>query len=303
MPDYFVPIPNVRNDDRIGSVFNSLFRVIAETDAAPCQEVIWDFVNVTFLHPFFIFPLRLYKDKCGKRIILHNIPPAVRGYFNAIRFNDFFEVSGSETLAERLGSYGVKSYLPICRWQAVGNVRADQAQSLLQKIIERQAHAGKGVTTALSYLLGELIDNVEQHSESRYVYMFSQYNNAERSIDLCIADEGITIYGSYAKKRRLLAEIGEDEAKALEMANQGISTKGLPQAENRGFGLSSSKKLLVEGLGGAFFMLSGSAFHRHDINAANFVNLPAPIRWEGTIVLLRIPNCAPQNFNIYEYIS
>lgn len=62
----------------------------------------------------------------------------------------------------------------------------------------------------------------------------------------------------------MLDVIGDNEAIALELANQGYSTKNLPKAENRGFGISTTKDLIVNGLGGAFFMLSGGALHRYD---------------------------------------
>jgi len=50
----------------------------------------------------------------------------------------------------------------------------------------------------------------------------------------------------------MIEEIGDNEAEALKFANEGYSTKNLPEAENRGFGISSTKSMIVEGLGGAF---------------------------------------------------
>lgn len=39
----------------------------------------------------------------------------------------------------------------------------------------------------------------------------------------------------------MIEEIGDNEAEALKFANEGYSTKNLPEAENRGFGISSTK--------------------------------------------------------------
>lgn len=298
-----IQIPDVTRDERIGSVFNSLFQVIARTDMCGGEEAVWDFRNVSFLHPFFIFALRLYMDRYAGRIITSGIPSNVSGYFRTIHFSDYFGIGDKENLSERLAPYAGKSYLPICRWASDGGKRSNQTQSLLQQLIERQASVTPKVSMALSYMLSELIDNVEQHSESPYVYLFSQYIKSEGCIDLCIADEGITVYGSYARKRELFENIGTDEALALKLAMQGVSTKDRPAAENRGYGLSSSKAMLVDGLHGAFFMLSGGAFHRHEGSAANYVNLPEPIRWQGTVILLRIPNAEPADFDLYKYLS
>lgn len=84
--------------------------------------------------------------------------------------------------------------------------------------------------------------------------------------------------------------------------NEGYSTKDLPDTENRGFGISTSKSMLVDGLKGAFFMLSGGAFHRHDSNVNVFIKLPETINWNGTIILMRIPVTVPANFNYLKYI-
>ena len=67
-----VKIPNVAEEVRIGYSFNFLIRVIADTEAA--EAVQWDFAGVTFLHPFFLAPLSIYKNTSGKNIECINIP-------------------------------------------------------------------------------------------------------------------------------------------------------------------------------------------------------------------------------------
>ena len=82
------------------------------------------------------------------------------------------------------------------------------------------------------------------------------------------------------------------------------TTKDLPNAENRGYGISTSKNMLVNGLGGEFFMLSGNAFHRFDeASGVKYVNLPDPIRWNGTVVLMKIPITVREGFRYMDYIS
>ena len=123
-------------------------------------------------------------------------------------------------------------------------------------------------------------------------------------IYLCIADEGITIYNSYQMAKMYLEEIDGDEAVALSLANEGRSTKERPLSETRGYGISTSKRMLVDGLGGAFFMLSGGAFHRYGCQEENdYVNLGDIFRWPGTIILLKIPMKVPNNFNYIQYIE
>jgi len=74
----------------------------------------------------------------------------------------------------------------------------------------------------------------------------------------------------------------------MQAANRGISTKNLPDAENRGFGIMTSKNMLVNGLGGHFIMLSGSSLHIRNQDVDNYLTMPG-ITWNGTIVAMRIP--------------
>ncbi|MCD8292002.1 MAG: hypothetical protein LUC91_10950, partial [Prevotella sp.] len=60
--------------------------------------------------------------------------------------------------------------------------------------------------------------------------------------------------------------------------------------------------VLVEGLHGSFFMLSGGAFHRHDSNGSVYVKLPPSIQWNGTVILMKIPVNIPSDFDYNKYI-
>ena len=295
-----IPIPKVIQDERIGSVFNELFTVINYTESARSESVVWDFSDVTFLHPFFIAPLALYKKNCGLSIICSNINSRITDYFNLIHFEDIYDVSCKNDF-ESLRFYVNESYIPICSIDANAD-NIDQWQSFLQTIIQEQTKYEKHLTNPIAYTLSELICNVTQHAKSKKAYLFSQYLEREESLCICIADNGIGIYASYVETQKYLDIIGQDEAIALKLANEGFSTKDLPDAENRGFGISRTKNMLVKGLGGAFFMLSGSAFHRFNVQGSNYINLPKSINWNGTIVLLRIPLTPNKNFNFYNYI-
>lgn len=297
-----IHIPNVNGDEKIGSACNHLFSVINKTDNTTSDEVVWDFGNCTFFHPFFLAPLAIYKKKCSKKISCINISKQIDTYFNLVHFNNLLTIDSETDLEEVLKGYLNKTYIPICCFDMCSN-NVDALQSIIQKIIEKQSHADSRITTPLSYFLGELICNIKEHSDSSSGYIFSQYLPKERCIDICIADSGITVYGSYIKAQKYIDEIGDDEAIALKKANEGYSTKNLPNAENRGYGITSTKNMLVDGLKGAFFMLSGNAFHRHDNDNSVFIRLPKSINWEGTIILLRIPIYVDEQFDYMKYIQ
>ena len=297
-----VVIPNVDRDERIGSVFNHLFRVIYQTEEIGDKDVVWDFKNASFFHPFFLAPLILYKNRSQKNIITTNRSSYINRYFELIYFDDLFSIDELSDLEKTLNPYYNKSYIPFCRFDLCKS-NVDGIQTIIQNIIEIQSKAGKEIKTPLSYMLGELICNISEHSDSKYGYIFSQcLSHKEKCLDICIADDGITVFGSYVKTGKFLDEIKGNEAEALKLANKGYSTKNLPDIENRGYGISTSKSMLVDGLNGGFFMLSGGAFHRHDSTGSDYISLPKMMNWGGTIVLMRIPLLVPQNFNYMSYV-
>ena len=85
-------------------------------------------------------------------------------------------------------------------------------------------------------------------------------------------------------------------------ANRGISSKNLPYAENRGYGIQTSKRMLVEGLGGQYLMISGSCFYLRSAGIDNVYSMPEGLRWNGTVVALRIP-FGSKLFNYINYIE
>lgn len=296
-------IPNASEEERIGSSFNHLVRVIRGTEEAE-GDVVWDFSKVSFLHPCFIAPLAIYRMTCGRDIRCVNASTYVGGYLDSIYFSSplHFE-SGSREMEGILRRYAHKTYTPVCSF-AMTDENKDAFGTIVKNIIVAQTSLPFRGISPISYFIGELLDNIYEHSQSERGFVFSQYLRREGVIYLCIADEGITVYNSYKRANVYLDEIEDDEAAALYLANEGMSTKDRPYAETRGYGISTSKRMLVEGMGGAFFMLSGGAFHRYGIGGENdYVNISDIFRWKGTIILLKIPVSLPAGFNYINFIE
>lgn len=296
-----INIPNVDRDDRIGSAFNHLFQVIMQTEQHPDEHLEWNLKDAAFFHPFYLAPLAIYKQSCGNSIACTHIPTRIAGYLNIVQFENPLFITEWMDLESILVSYLSRSYIPICKFELCKS-NVDSLQSILQRIICKQSKANYRIMTPLSYLLGELIDNMNEHSKGKYGYIFAQYLKKEDCINLVLADDGITIFGSYINSGKYLDEINGDEAQSLKLATEGKSTKNLPNAENRGYGIPSSKEMLVDGLHGSFFMLSGGAFYRHDGNGSVAVKLPSTINWNGTIILMRIPIRVPLDFDYNKYV-
>ena len=148
-------------------------------------------------------------------------------------------------------------------------------------------------------MIDETLDNITEHSESDRGYIFAQAYPRKGFLDVCIADRGVTLLGSYKK---LPGNEIESDSEAIKAANRGLSSKNLPEAENRGFGIKTSKQMLIDGLGGQFLMMSGSSLYVKSRNIDSFYSMPNGLRWNGTIVALRIPYNAP-TFNYINYIE
>lgn len=298
-----IEIPRVERDTIIGSVFNSLFSVINKTEIAdPYDPIIWDFSNSTFFHPFYICGLSLYRIKSDRIIYTKGIHSYTSGYLDAINFSNPRYVKSSDDVNQLFDLYTNKSYIPLCKFKSDED-SIDSVSSGLQRIIERQCRIPGTLISPLSYLLGELVTNIHDHSRCGHGYMFSQYLSKEKCLNLCIADFGITIFGSFASSGIFDTRELINEGVVLNMALGHKSTKNRPKAENRGYGLPTSKAMLVDGMGGEFFILSGGAFHRHDKNGEATVTLPKELYWDGTIILLKIPMVVEGDFNYLKYVE
>lgn len=195
-----------------------------------------------------------------------------------------------------------RSYTPISRFNVFS--QTELIQTVYKNVIHKQSGFNSDISTPLSYLLSELMDNMVEHSLAKSGFIFSQYSKTEHALDICIADDGISVFGSFMRKKKdFVLEHNNNEAEILKFATEGVSTKNLPHGQNRGFGLSTSKSMLVDGLGGEFFIMSGNAFHRHTTKGISYINLPRNIAWPGTIILLRIPMERPNGFNYLNFIQ
>lgn len=249
----------------ISAVISSLFNVMQQTERSTDAAVVW-LVNSSC--GLLSALLKLYKTSCEKKIDASGIDS----------FPDLIEFSVAENEANKIVS--------------------QIENSLSDKDIRV-----KSLKVAISYLFDELICNIQQHAQVATGFVYADYNQECDCIDICLADQGVTIYGSYVQSGKYLEYIGNNAAEALNMAKDGYSTKNRPDAENRGYGISSNVKMITEGLNGTFAMLSGNALMINLRGNVQVASLPVEIEWPGTCVIIRIPLAGTSDFNLYDYIS
>ena len=274
-------------------------RIMSQVEMLGESEVTIDFSDTQFISPVFALSLIVYLTRCGKSVTITNPTE----YLGLIGMNDGGikpdRMRQTEFLAT-MEKYASKTYIPIIDFAAERNSDAKEAvSSLVENMIIRQLSIERNVAIGFKYMVDETLDNITEHSESDRGYIFAQAYPQKGFLDVCIADRGITLLGSYQKLQN--NEIATD-MEAIKAANRGISSKNLPDVENRGYGIRTSKGMLVDGLGGQYMMISGGSLYFKRPGYDSFFRMPEGLRWNGTIVAMRIPYQSP-HFNYIDYIE
>lgn len=235
------------------------------------------FVGVTLLHLF-------QKQNKIDLLVEHS-------YLNTIFFQDKgLRIEKIGDIPSFLSGYSKKTYLPILSFPTdeKSELKRNEITSAALLLLKDELNFSGSIYTGISYLLAETIDNISQHSCADRGYLFCQAYPNKRYMDVCIFDDGISLLGSY--KRVGMQDINSDDDAIRAVVEHRLSTKNKPNAENRGFGIYTSRKMLVNGLGGEFLLLSGNAmFFSNPQYEQNFISIPNDITFKGTLVGMRIP--------------
>jgi anti-sigma regulatory factor (Ser/Thr protein kinase) len=286
-------------DERLIDGLTPVVRIMSQMEDSNDLEVTIDFSDTRFISPVFALSFIVYLSRCGKQVSFKNISD----YLERIEFSNGGVkpdmMRQTEFLAD-LEKYASKTYIPIIDFAAGRNSDAKEAvSSIVENMIIQQLSIQSNVANGLKYMIDEILDNITEHSESDRGYIFAQAYPTKGFLDVCIADRGVSLLGSYEKLpgNEILSDI-----EAIKAANRGLSSKNLPDAENRGFGIRTSKQMLIQGLGGQYLMISGSSLYIKTVNLDSFYSMPRGLRWNGTIVALRIPYHS-SSFNYINYIE
>lgn len=151
----------------------------------------------------------------------------------------------------------------------------------------------------VSYLIGELSDNIVDHSRFSYASLMAQYYPKKRFFDIGILDNGITIPGAFKEAGIAF----KDDCDAIKKAMEGISTKEELRGDGttaRGWGLRTSKKVAIEGLNGEMHVYSGGGgVSINSRSKPQYVRLQK-IPLKGTFIYMRL-YVPKKRLNIHEY--
>ena len=286
-------------DDRLIDGLTPVIRIMSQIEDSSEKNVTIDLSDARFVSPVFVLSLIVYLFSCGRQITICNLTE----YLELIGIKDGGvkpDLMRQTEFLAMLEKYAHRTYIPIIDFAAGRNSDAKEVvSSLVENIIIRQLNIQPNVANGFKYMIDETLDNITEHSESDRGYIFAQAYPKKGLLDVCIADRGVCLLGSYEK---LPDNEIESDLEAIKAANRGLSSKNLPDAENRGFGIRTSKQMLIQGLGGQYMMISGNSLYIKTRNLDSSYSMPQNLRWKGTIVALRIPYNST-TFNYIDYIE
>jgi anti-sigma regulatory factor (Ser/Thr protein kinase) len=294
-----------RTLDNFLEPISQLVKFLKEIDSSPEIDTIeFDYSDCKFTSPFLIaglISLGMKNEQKGNS----NIWNFSNSYLSAIKFplGLSYDDSCPKKIAEIFQVYHDKTYIPIVCFPTGKSVSDNNVReniiNALENILMKQLNLKGQMLSAIPYLIAEATQNIVDHSNSGKGIIFAQYFKTKGYLDLCIADYGKGLYKSYEVTDKFNPV---NTTEAMNFAVYGKSTKD--QAVSRGFGISTSRDMLVNGMNGKYFIMSNDTFFIQTSNNKEVVCLPEGMNYDGCYVALRIPTVLENDkFSIYNYIE
>lgn len=201
------------------------------------------------------------------------------------------------------------TYMPIVRLSLQGitdpDERSDKLDALhggflavLRQNIKNPEFSAMVTSGTFGVLLGELIDNINEHSQAKNVYIFAQYWPTIDTCEVCLMDDGRGLYGSLVAAQR---EVKDSEDAIRKIVETGLSAKDEFGETHRGTGLRMTRKAITSAdIKGEFLIGSGDAAYLETTSGSTLLKLSRTSLY-GTMIMLRFEK--PQRFpNIYQYV-
>jgi len=170
----------------------------------------------------------------------------------------------------------------------------EEANEVLQKM---EGKIPNSFGDSIRYILGELVANIDEHSNFTFASLMAQYYPKKEHLDLAVLDNGITIPFNFEKNNINF----EKDFEAIKKALYGeITTKR--DELMRGYGLKSCKDISLKEVKGELHIVSRKGIiilkQNKEPEFYDFDN----VSLEGTFLYFRLPT--PKNkVNIYPYLE
>lgn len=235
-----------------------------------------DLKRIKFLTPTTILPLSIMLRTVRHLELVPPPDPDVKNYLWCTMRDHGYDALNKST------------YLPV-----VGLPQDEElSQPILKKVYDLAGDPGG--KNAFRYLVGELVDNIYQHSRFENALIMAQQYKRNGDMHLCIIDDGITIAGSLRESGMSL-----DDDQAIVDAIEGASSK---KEIERGRGLGTTMSLTLKGYGGSMLVVSGhGAIHCDGDNQLRY-RLSDVNKYKGTLISMKIPLMV-EEVDLYEHTS
>ena len=291
-----LPIPTASSDN-VGASVYKLMQLSKMVNESTDNLIILDFCNTKFQFSCFLaglFILCKGWEANGKTVIKINIHQNISNYLEVINFHNGFNPMSEADLSY----FHKKTFTPLFVFSTNASIREKCIDAVLNIVFGQTKISGTDCKNVIDYFITELTNNVGDHSESDCGIVFTQSYANKGFMDITIADNGVGIYESYNKTEKFNPK---DEVEAIEMAVNGCSTKDRPIS--RGFGISGSRNLVVDGLNGKFWLWSGENIFLHTDTIKDIIQVENGAYLKGCFVNLRLPLDITLKGNFYDYIS
>lgn len=268
-----ITISDPKNDNLIQQ-FGTLYATFKNVGKG--EKINFDFSHTRWLCPVILLPIAAYITKTGSAF-RQSKNKATEAYLDAVHFpKGISSVSVFEKYIQE-----TKTYVPISVLERNPGVERENLESMFSSLIYRLLGSVPGAQNAIYYPITELVTNIFEHSKDNLGFIFGQYYPKKEYLDICIVDMGRGLSQAYKDETDLTLT----DSQAIEEVLIGHSTK--PQ-QGRGYGIHTSKKVVCEGLGGDFILLSGATALISSQSSEKLVSLPY-FYWQGVVVAYRIP--------------
>lgn len=226
---------------------------------------------------------------------------SINSYLQTIHFPQGILIDKESNIEELFKKYENKNYIPIFKLKLEdasedSDVRANFLKIFLDHITAMLVLKSNYVN-GIRYILSEFLTNIFEHSESKYAYFTFQNYPVLKKIEICVCDSGIGLLANYQNDKN---ELGVDfshiknHLDAMKSVISGLSTK----SKERGFGVHTSRNMIINGFKGTFIYQSGDALSINETISQSDCNI------DGVIFSINIPyDSIVEEFNYINFVG
>lgn len=263
------------------------------------------FLNASFITPLSVVPLAATINRRGLpwRCMSGN---TYSSYLKTICFP-----AGIADPSKVTGHRGSGTYFPLVHLDLAAAPRDERSNQLdalhshFLDLVDRNLVAdaefiAKVNKNTFGFLLGEMLDNVKEHSLAENFYLLAQYWPTSNACEICLLDDGQGVYSSLKAAGRKVVDSRDALQQVLE---SGLSAKDEFGSIKRATGIRNTRKAITNHeIQGEFFILSGDSAFLHSSREGEKLIRLQNFFWNGTIIMLKI-NRPSTTFNMYTYVT